>query len=197
MLVLGITGNIGSGKSTVSNRLAELGATVSHSDDLAKEILQNDAGILRQLAQRFGSTILDEAGQLQRHILAEKAFATREDQQFLNQLIHPQVRKATLARMETARQSNELLFIIDAPLLFEAGVDQITDKVLVVTADNVYRQDRIKKRSQISAEDFQRRDGLQLSIEDKINRADYVIYNNGSLSELLVQVDMLYEKLKL
>ena len=113
MYILGITGNIGSGKSTVSNRFVELGAQVSHSDDLAKELLQKNQYILQTLAQRFGSDILDSTGNLQRSILAERAFASRQDQQFLNQLIHPEVRKATSSRIEAAKLNNLPLFIID------------------------------------------------------------------------------------
>ncbi|MEA3287940.1 MAG: dephospho-CoA kinase [Candidatus Marinimicrobia bacterium] len=197
MYILGVTGNIGSGKSTVSKHLAESGAGFSQSDDLAKELLQNDSDLLEQLAHRFGQDILDERGQLRRHILAERAFATREDQKFLNQLIHPKVRQVTLARLDQARKENRSFFVIDAPLLFEAGVDSICDSVLVVVADNIYRQSRVEHRSQITESDFKRRDNLQLSIEEKINRADHVIYNNGSLNELLAQVDVLYDQLNL
>ncbi|MCF6239524.1 MAG: dephospho-CoA kinase [Candidatus Marinimicrobia bacterium] len=197
MYILGVTGNMGSGKSTVSQRFSELGAVVSHADDLAKELLQNDSNILNQLAQRFGSDILDGSGQLQRQLLAERAFATREDQQFLNHLLHPEVRRATLLRINDARQKSTPLFVIDAPLLFEAGVDSITDSVLVVTADKMLRQGRVEHRSQITEADFERRDRLQLSIEEKISRADHVIYNNGSLVELLTQVDNFYQALKL
>lgn len=197
MYILGVTGNIGSGKSTISKRLAEHGAVVSHSDDLAKEILQNDSNILKQLSHHFGTDILNESGELQTQILAERAFSSKDEQGFLNQLIHPEVKKATLARMEEARESGTQLFVIDAPLLFEAGVDAITDSVLVVSAEHIFRQGRVEKRSQITNADFSRRDHLQLSIKEKISRADHVIYNNGSLDELIVKVDELYRQLKL
>ena len=197
MYILGVTGNIGSGKSTVSNRLAEHGASVSHSDDLAKEILQNNLEILNQLSSRFGTDILDTSGKLQTQILAERAFASKDNQVFLNRLIHPEVKKATLARIEEAVERGVQLFVIDAPLLFEAGVDAITDSVLVISAENFYRQGRVEKRSQIESDDFSRRDNLQLSIEEKISRADHVIYNNGSLDELKLKVDEMYLLLKL
>ena len=115
MLILGVTGNIGSGKTTVSERLGHHGAIVSHSDPLAKEILQNDPEILASLAQRFGTDILDNSGELQKERLAERAFGTREDQLFLNQLIHPKVREATRDRIEIARSQGHDLFVVDAP----------------------------------------------------------------------------------
>lgn len=197
MFILGVTGNIGSGKSTVSDRLAHHGAVVSHSDPLAKEILQNDPEILASLAQRFGADILDEAGVLQKHILAERAFSTRDDQLFLNHLIHPEVRKITLDRIEIARSQGKQLFVVDAPLLFEAHADSITDSVLVVVADRMFREGRVERRSSISKVDFERRDALQMPIEEKIRRADYVINNDGSLSDLLDKVDMFYKELNL
>ena len=197
MYILGVTGNIGSGKSTVSDRLAHHGAVVSHSDPLAKEILQNDPEILASLAQRFGTDILDEAGILQKHILAERAFSTRDDQLFLNHLIHPEVRRVTQDRIEIARSQEKLLFVVDAPLLFEAHADSITDGVLVVTADRMFREGRVERRSSISKVDFERRDALQMPIEEKIRRADYIIDNDGTLTELLAKVDIFFRELKL
>ncbi len=195
MYILGVTGNIGSGKSTVSDRLAHHGATVSHSDPLAKEILQNDPEILASLAQRFGTDILDDAGVLQKHILAERAFSTRDDQLFLNHLIHPEVKRITQDRIEMARSQGKSLFVVDAPLLFEAHADSITDGVLVIVAKLMFREGRVGRRSKISRVDFERRDALQMPIEEKIRRADYVIENNGTLAELLAKVDLFYKEL--
>ncbi|MBT3228566.1 MAG: dephospho-CoA kinase [Candidatus Marinimicrobia bacterium] len=197
MYILGVTGNIGSGKSTVSDRLAHHGAIVSHSDPLAKEILRNDPEILASLAERFGTDILNEAGELQKHILAERAFSTRDDQLFLNHLIHPEVRRITLDRIEMARSQGKSLFVVDAPLLFEAHADSITDGVLVVVADRMFREGRVERRSSISKVDFDRRDALQMPIEEKIRRADYVIDNDGTLIELLAKVDIFFKELSL
>lgn len=197
MFILGVTGNIGSGKSSVSKRFAEHGAVISHSDDLAKYLLENDQDLLDQLCSRFGEDILNEEGQLQRHILAERAFSSKDGQQYLNQLIHPKVWAATKKRIDVAREQGQILFIVDAPLLFEAGVDSFTDSVLVVVAEDLTRQSRIYKRSYISAEDFTRRDKLQMPIEKKVQQADYVIHNDGSLAELFEKVDQLYRQIML
>jgi len=197
MYILGVTGNIGSGKSTVSDRLAHHGAIVSHSDPLAKEILQNDPEILACLSERFGTDILDDSGTLQKHILAERAFKSRDDQLFLNHLIHPEVRRITSDRIEIARSQGKLLFVVDAPLLFEAHADNLTDGVLVVVAERMYREGRVEHRSHISRVDFERRDALQMPIEEKIRRADFVIHNDGNLEELIEKVDLFYRQLKL
>ncbi len=197
MYILGVTGNIGSGKSTVSKRFAVHGATVSHSDDLAKEILHNDPEIRRQLSEHFGPDIFDESGKLQRNILAERAFVNRDAQLFLNHLIHPEVRKLTLRLIETAKAESKQLFVMDAPLLYEAHGDSITDSVLVIVADRMFREGRVERRSQITSVDFERRDALQMPIEEKIRRAEHVIHNDGTLDELLKRVDLFYQELNL
>jgi len=197
MYVLGVTGNIGSGKTTITERLAQHGAVISHSDPLAKEILQNDPEILAKLAERFGTDILDVNGQLVKPLLAERAFKSREDQTYLNQLIHPEVRKITLDRIAIARSQGKKLFVLDAPLLFEAHADSITDGVLVVVSQRQFRQERVQRRSQISQSDFDRRDALQMPIEEKIARADYVITNDGTLEELMQKVDEFVSQLTL
>ncbi len=196
MYILGVTGNIGSGKSSVSERLAYHGAFVSHSDALAKEILQSNPGIIEQLCARFGDDLLDASGILQKHLLAERAFATREDQLFLNHLIHPEVKKSTLEEIEHSRDEGYSLFVIDAPLLFEAHLDSITDSVLVVVADRIFREGRVERRSQITKVDFERRDALQMPREEKIRRANHVIDNEGTLEELLEKADIFFQKLK-
>ena len=197
MYLLGVTGSIGSGKSTVSERLAELGAMVSHSDNLARYLLENDEDILLHLTAYFGSDILDESGKLSRPMLAERAFSTKQHQLYLNQTIHPKVWEAAQKRIETAREQGFRLFVIDAPLLFEAGVDVYTDSVVVVTAPLEIRRTRIYDRSGISPDDFDRRESLQMPIEKKIQLADHVIENNGTLEELQLQVDELYHRLTL
>jgi len=196
MLILGITGNIGSGKSTVSQLLAAQGAAISHSDDLAKNLLESDGELLDQLSDRFGADILNDQGVLQKSILAERAFVNSEQQTYLNHLIHPRVRTATLQRIAAARRQQAWLFVIDAPLLFEAGVDTICDTVLVVAADEHLRRTRIYQRSNISQIDFEHRDALQLPIDEKIRRADHVIHNNGNLSDLKLAVERLVQTLK-
>ena len=181
----------------MSDRLAYHGAAVSHSDALAKDILNNDPEIKRQLCEHFGDDVFDKAGILQNRTLADRAFSHREGQRFLNHLIHPEVKKHTMIRVDEAREKGHTLFVVDAPLLFEAHADSLTDQVLVITAKRIFREGRVERRSQITQVDFERREALQMPIEEKIRRADYVIDNDGSLEELLEKVDSFYQGLKL
>lgn len=196
MFKLGVTGSIGAGKSAVSRRLAELGAQVSNSDELAKSILFSDTEIFQQLLNHFDTSILDATtGKLDAKNLAATAFRTSSAQAFLNQLIHPKVREATSQRMLLALHEGVKLFVVDAPLIFESGLDSELDGVLVVTASSEIRKQRVFERSGISAEDFIARDSLQMSEAAKVAKADYVITNQGSIEDLNRQVDAIFEKL--
>lgn len=197
MYILGITGSIGSGKSTVAARFAELGAFVSHSDQVAHRILEEDTEVREALLAHFGDSILGTDGQINRPALANKAFASPEDQIFLNHVIHPRVKHITQELMDEQRAVGCKLFIIDAPLLFEAHSDSITDSVLVVHAKRIFREGRVERRSKITKVDFDRRESLQMPTEEKIRRADHVIDNDGSLEDLYSKVMALYEELDL
>lgn len=198
MFKLGVTGSIGAGKSAATRRLTELGARVSNSDDLAKAILFGDAEILRQLLAHFSTNIIDPAtGKLDAKKLASAAFQTSSGQAFLNQLIHPKVRKETRLRMEAALAEGVKLFVVDAPLIFESGLDAELDAVLVVTAPIDIRKQRVFERSGISSEDFIARDNLQWPESAKIAKADFVIVNNGSIEDLNSKVDEVYQQLGL
>lgn len=197
MFKLGVTGSIGAGKSTVTRRLAELGAVVSNSDELAKSILFGDAEIQRQLLRRFGTDILDDAGHLSREKLAAAAFQDKTGQDFLNELVHPRVRQATRERMISAEKSGVKLFVVDAPLIFETGLDRELDAVLVVSAPRELRKARVQQRSGISSADFMARNALQWPQARKEARADYVIRNDDSEEMLFRRVDTVFQKLPL
>lgn len=197
MFKLGVTGSIGAGKSTVARRFAELGAEVSNSDELAKSILFEDQGIQDELVRRFGRNILDTEGKLSRQKLARVAFQEKMGQDFLNHLLHPKVRQITRERMRSAAEAGVKLFVVDAPLIFETGLDRELDAVLVVSAPREERKQRVRQRSGISSDDFMARNSLQWTQVRKEARADYVILNNSNKEALIRQVDAVFEKLPL
>lgn len=197
MYVLGITGSIGSGKTTVSSILSDQGAVVSHSDDLAKELIQSDPSVRDDICRQFGADIYDETGILQTSLLARRAFDTPEHQHSLNSIVHPAVGRVTRERMDRARTQGIKLFIIDAPLLLDAGVNTLTDSVLVVAAESNIRQKRVALRSGLESLDFMQRDALQMPQEEKIAKADHVIWNNGDRAALKAAVMEFYLSLNL
>jgi len=196
MFKLGVTGSIGAGKSAASQRLVERGALVSNSDDVAKSILFSDRSILEQLLHYFGSKILDTAtGKLDSKNLAAAAFQNPSHQAFLNQLLHPKVREATRQRMLLAMNEGVKLFVVDAPLIFETGLNAELDAVLVVTAPLEIRQQRVFDRSGISPEDFIARDNLQWPEVQKVAAADYVVVNDGTKENLYRRIDAIFDQL--
>jgi len=195
MYKLGVTGNIGSGKTTAAKILAEFGAEVSHSDDLAKDLIRRDPQLIGQIKARFGDDVYDRSGVLRPALLAERAFKDPAQQQILNQIVHPAVAQASQELMQSAQAKGTTLFIMDSPLLFEAGADRLLDSVLVVVAAKQSRQDRVAQRSGIPAEDFNRRDKLQMPIEEKIKRAQHVIHNDGDIADLRIKLKILFDQI--
>jgi dephospho-CoA kinase len=192
---IGITGNIGSGKSTVAKLFAEKGAALLDADALAREAT-NDANVLEQIATQLGTKLISN-GQLDRTKTAALVFSNPEARQMLNSIIHPWVRQKSA---EKIRELESSLFpppviLQDIPLLYENGLEKDLDAVIVVYAPLDLRLARVKVRSTISDADFYARDNAQGSLEEKIKRADYVIDNSGGVEELREQVNELWRTL--
>jgi|FLOH01.1.fsa_nt_gi dephospho-CoA kinase len=196
MFRLGVTGSIGSGKSTVTKLLKDLGASSSNSDHVAKEILYSMGYVRDALVAHFGTQILDPDGGISRHNLAQVVFNNRNNQKFINNLIHPLVHQETENMMERAERQNDAWFIVDAPLMFESGISEQMDKVLVVTAPDGQRIKRVCERNQMSEQDFLKRDKLQMSQDKKTEKADYIIVNDGSFDDLAAKVEDLFKIFK-
>lgn len=192
---IGITGNIGSGKSTVARLLVEKGAAVIDADKIAKEVT-NDATVLEQIALQLSADLITN-GQLDRAKTAELVFNNPEARKILNGIIHPLVRQRseeTMRLLETSPFPPPVI-LQDIPLLYENGLEKNVDAVIVVYAPLDIRLARAKSRSTISDEDFYARDKAQLPLEEKVKRADYVVDNSGGLEALREQVDELWGKL--
>jgi dephospho-CoA kinase len=182
-MILGLTGSMASGKSTVSKMLAARGFTVLDADRIAHEALE-DPNVKRALTERFGGDILT-CGVIDRARLAEKAFASDGETAALNAIVHPFVIKKTVRKAYQALFCDpDAAVVLDVPLLFESGMDGLCDAVLVVAADNETRYLRIMLRDGLSREQAKRRIEKQMPQEEKMERADAVIMNDGTLEEL-------------
>lgn len=188
MTLIGLTGGIGSGKSTVAKALGDRGLTIVDADKIAREIVEPGSAVLGRLAERFGEDILRGDGSLDRAKLAAKAFATPEDTEALNAITHPEIRRISLQRIEEAQSRGENV-VYDMPLLIELGFDEKCDLTLVVIADAQRRVERLVSSRGMSEADARQRMSAQLGDEERKKHADVVIDNNGSLEELLTQVD--------
>lgn len=193
---VGVTGGIGSGKSVVSHRFAELGAYVFDADVEAKKLIQTNATIKKDLAEEFGNEILDADGSMNLKKLAQHAFASDEAQAVLNAIVHPFVFEEIESRFTRVEQGRKTpLFVVDAALIYESGLDQHLDYVILVTAQYGVRMQRALQRGSLTREEIQQRMNLQFPEETKISMADFVINNNGTEDQLIQQIDSIYREL--
>ena len=195
MKIIGLTGGIGAGKSTVSRYLKTKGYAVIDADEIAKEVVEPGRPALKQLVQQFGDEILMKDGSLDRRKLAAIAFATEEGKNALNRITHGAIfarideRKAELTACLGDRQ--DALVFLDAPLLFETGLDQKVDLVWVVDVPDHIRMERIQKRNGWTEEEIRNRMKNQMTRQEKLARADRVLDNSQTEEYLCAQVDHL------
>lgn len=195
MKVIGLTGGIGSGKSTVSSYLKEQGFLILDADQIAHDITKKGSPVLQKIADAFGADMLDAEGNLQRKKLAAVAFSTSENKALLESLTTAEVVRLISETVAQLRKTKDYdIIFIDAPLLFEAGVDRLTDLVWMVSADEEIRIERVMNRDQISREDVLQRIANQMSNEEKIERSQEIIDNSTGKEELYRQVKALLEK---
>jgi dephospho-CoA kinase len=185
MLKIGLTGGIGSGKSTASSILAKLGSYIFDADVEAKLILENNIDVQNNIIEELGNDVLNHNGLIDNAKLAKIAFQDEDHQIILNSIIHPFVFKKLDKQFDKILSQNKLTsFIVDGAMIFESGLDQHLDSVLLIASSLKYRIERALQRGALSREDILRRNELQWTDEDKSESADYTIYNNGTEKEL-------------
>ncbi len=198
-LLVGITGGLGCGKSSVSSIFAEMGCAVFEADKVAKELQLEDPEIVAGIKKLFGDEVyfLDKAGELaldRRHI-ARRVFVDSSLLGQLNELIHPKVFKAFQRAVQKASRSGVKILVKEAAILLESGGDKGLDMVVVVVADLDKRVDRAMKKGMGTREEIMHRIRSQWPQTKLVERADFVIENNGSLKELERAVHELYHKI--
>lgn len=188
MWKIGVTGGIGSGKSTVSQRLQDLGAVIIDADKVAREIVEPGQPALKELDAAFAG-VLNEDGTLNRAELARQAFATPEATEKLNSITHPRIRERTNALFAQAEQAGEDVVVYDMPLLIENGETSRVDHVLVVDAPDEVRVRRLVESRGLDESDAKARIKAQIDRDSRLAAADTVMDNGGTVDELLAQVD--------
>ena len=176
MILVGLTGGVATGKSTVAKMFKQYGAVVIDADELAHEVVKPGKPAWRQIVKTFGKTVLNPDRTLNRRELGTVVFGNRTKLRRLERIIHPHVarERARLTR-QAERKDPHAVVIYDVPLLFEAGIDKRVDKTLVVTADRKTQIARLKKRNGLSRAEAIRRIRTQMPLSKKIRLADIVI----------------------
>ena len=199
-IIIGITGGIACGKTTVSELLAEKGAIPINADEIGHQLLKADSPVISELVDAFGQEILEESGDVSRKKLGAIVFNDKSARERLNTILHPLIiqRSRTLAR-QLVMENPSCVVLLDAPLLIEAGAYNSVDLIVVVTTSPETQLQRILERSQVqnrplSETEAQARIDAQMPVAEKVKYADVVIENEGALDELNKQVDALWEE---
>jgi dephospho-CoA kinase len=195
MLYVGLTGSIASGKSTVSSALAARGATIIDSDQLSRDAVAPGSATLKAVAARFGESVLQADGALNRAALRQVVFNDTQAREDLNNLVHPAVRALREQRLAEARARGDRIVIADIPLLFELGMQNQFDAVIVVDATEAHRLERLMATRGLSPRDAQAMIDSQWPTERKRAGATWVIDNNGTPEDLAPQIDALWTAL--
>jgi len=193
VVTLGITGGLGAGKSTACQRLKERGAIIFDADSVAKEILLTVPEVQEQISDVFGINIKNNTN-LDLGKLANIAFSNEENQTALNNIIHPRVIEAFEKKRAEIKDQDGLL-VIDAPLIFESGLDSHLDHTVLIYSTYKIRIARAIRRGNLSREQILKRIELQMPEEEKRELASIVIENNGTVERLYEEIDKLYNEL--
>ena len=200
--IVGITGGIACGKTTVSALLTEKGAIPINADEIGHQLLKADSPVIDELTEAFGQGILDTSGDVSREKLGAIVFKDKAARERLNSILHPLIIQRSRAQArQLVTEDPTCVVLLDAPLLIEAGAYDTVDLIVVVTASPETQLRRTLERSiaqgrPLTETEGQARIDSQMPVSEKVKYADVVIENEGTLEELRKQVDALWERLQ-
>lgn len=185
-IILGLTGSFGTGKSTVAGIFKARGVKIIDADEIAHRVIRPKTKIYEKMISAFGQDILDKDKAVNRNKLARIVFENKDLLKRLNKLIHPQVIRIIKEKIKSARAE---IIIIDAPLLIEAGLHKIADKLIVVKTNSQIQIKRVKDKFSLAPEEIKKRIRCQIPLKEKIRVADFVIDNSKTLKNTKKQVE--------
>ena len=195
ILKVAVTGGAGSGKTSVCNRLKALGVKVISADEMAREAVAPGSTAFKKIVQYFGNTVLLSDGTLNRKILRRKITDDDDARLAMERFIHHEIAKLILKNVVCAEKEGCPMVVIEVPLLFELGMKEKFDWVVVVSADKERRVKRLMERDQTSRDEAMDLINVQMPDKEKIHLADYVVRNEGSMEKLVESVDILFNNL--
>jgi dephospho-CoA kinase len=196
MKLIGLTGGIACGKSTVSSMFKELGAVVIDADKVARHVVEPGQKALDLIAAQFGGSILNSDGTLNRKALGRVVFKDMDRLKALNSIIHPEIKRVIIEEVDQIKKSNQSnVVIIDAPVLLESGMDEMVDEVWLVYVDPEIQVERLINRDNISLSEACIRIKSQMPVEDKIKKSDRIIDNSKGLEYTMQQVREIWQEI--
>ncbi|WP_075620038.1 dephospho-CoA kinase [Paenisporosarcina indica] len=193
-MIIGLTGSIASGKSTISAMLKEKGFPIVDADLVARIVVERGTKTLQEIEEVFGKEIMNVDGTLDREALGQIIFHNPAKRKLLNDLMHPAIRAEMLRQRDKLIQDGHSTIIMDIPLLFESKLQHFVDKIMVVSVTEETQLQRLMERNSLSIEEAMARIQSQLPISEKEKGADAVIYNNGSKEESKEQLERLLDQ---
>lgn len=188
-MIIGLTGSIASGKSTVSKMLQDMGFSIIDADIVAREVVELGSDTLQEIQNQFGNEVLHTDGTLNREVLGSMIFHQPAKRKQLNDIMHPAIRKEMLKQRDELTKKGNETFFMDIPLLFESRLQHLVEKILVVSVTEDVQLERLMSRNNLSKEEAEARIKSQLPLSEKEKGADAVIYNNGSIEESKKQLE--------
>jgi len=195
MKCFALTGGIACGKSTVSAMLKNAGIPVINADDLAKEAVKAGSRGLSAIVNQFGTSFLNEKGELDRKKMAMHIFSDENQRKKLEQIIHPLVAEGLQNELKKYLEANTPFVVYEAPLIFEKGLDKLFDATILVATSIEFQLDRLQNRDNLDLNEAKKRLSAQMSTEGKKKRATYVIDNSKTQSETLRELKNVWLKL--
>lgn len=192
--VIGLTGGMGSGKSTVSQYLAEMGAFIIDADKVGHEAYEPNTDIWKELFKEFGKEIIAADNTIDRKKLGAIVFSNPESLNKLNGIVHPRMFEMMKVKVNRARQEGAQVIVVDAAILFEANWTPLVEEVWVVVADEDNVVKRAVARTGLPEDQIRSRMRSQMSNEERMKRADLVIYNNGDMEDLRTKIKELWKR---
>jgi len=196
MYKLGITGGMGSGKSSAANFFLHKGAIVFDADEQAKQHLLSHMGLQNRIIDKFGSNVIRE-NRLDLLRLSEYVFSSKDHQNSLNNIIWPEIYNLIVSAADKAEHDKSDLFVVDAALLLEADFTDFFNSILLITAKKSIRVERIQLRKNIPEDQIEKRMALQMSESEKQKRSHSIIENDGNLQQLHLQLELFLKKLNI
>lgn len=192
-MIIGLTGGIASGKSTISLILEELGAYIIDVDEVGRNVVQKGEKAYNEIVQYFGDQIVMANGEINRKILGRIVFSNEEELKMLNSITHPQIIAKVKEIIEQHRSNGNEVIVVDAAILIEMGLNSICDSVWLVTVDKKTQLQRLMERDRFSYDDAQNRINAQFSDDKKSQYSDVIIDNTKSLEELKACLKQLWD----